>query len=112
MSKTLFDYNPVKGLTTNFTHEDGKTHLEYVQDVEPTLELAKDLAKTDDHWKEGMKREMVHAAFVPDVLIMKMLNEDGVNFYDKSQTQRVLYLLDTKYPHFKTTTKRLSRGRG
>lgn len=106
----LFDLEK-SGLATFSTEEDGKTIFQYVQDVTPTLEMAKDLSKTDDHWKEGMKREMVHAAFIPDVIIVEMMVKHGVSIYRKEDRNRVLQLLDTEYPHLKTVPKKLAYGR-
>lgn len=88
-------------------HEDGKEVVGYLQNIEHVVELTKDLAKTDDHWKEGMKKSWVHAAIVPSVEIVRMLKEDGVNFYAKEDAKRVLQLLDTKYSYLKTVNKKL-----
>jgi hypothetical protein len=110
MGRILFDQE-ASGLQTFVAEEDGKDIFQYVQDVTPTLELAKELAKTDDHWREGMKREMVHAAFIPDVIIVEMMVKHGVSIYKKEDRNRVLNLLDTEYPHLKTVNKKLSYGR-
>ena len=88
-------------------HEDGKEIVGYQQDITQVVELTQGLAKDDDHWKEGMKRSWVHAAIVPSVEIVRMLKEDGVNFYAKEDGKRVLQLLDTKYSYLKTVNKKL-----
>ncbi len=89
-------------------HEDGKEVVGYQQDITDVVELTQSLAKTDDHWKEGMKRDWVHVAMIPDVVVVQMLTEDKVNFYAKHDSKRVLQLLDTKYAYLKTVNKKLA----
>lgn len=94
-------------MLTTTVEEDGKSVIHYDQEVQPHLDLAarcrnerdKDFDKHDD---------IHHVAFIPDIVIMKMLTEDGVNFYDKEQDKRVMQLIETKYPACKTTTKRIA----
>lgn len=72
--------------------------------MDHAAELRSDLDRT----KQGIKEGMMHAAFVPDSIILKMMFEDRVNFYDRNQRKEVLKLIETKYPKFKTTDKRLA----
>lgn len=107
--KVLLDYNPDSKLVTYSAEEGDQSIIGYTQPIDTVMNLTTDLAKTDDHWNEGMKRSFVHAAIVPASIIMKMRIEDGVDFYDKNDTRKVLQLMDTKYSQFKTTTKKLAR---
>lgn len=87
--------------------EDGKSHTIYEQDVQRHLDIAA-MARNERHADFDRKDPIRHVAFVPDIVIMKMMTEDHVNFYDKNQQKEVLKLLETKYPACKTTTKRIA----
>lgn len=107
LSRKFFDYNPQTGLLTTTAFEDGRNIVKYEQDCSPLFEdNAKKRADTDRTAK-GIKDSLMHAAFVPDVVIIDMLTKHGVNFYDNHQTDRVMQLLETEYSHCKTTHKRL-----
>ncbi len=78
--RRLLDYNPLSGVRTYF-HYDPTEHkdpakrswgFEYEFDsVKPELEASKALQNDDDHWKEGVKNDMVHYAHVPDSILLK-----------------------------------------
>ncbi len=107
MSKKFLDYNPSTGLVTTTAYEDGKNYVRYEQDVEPFFDFASQLRSDTERTRQGMKDELLHAAFVPDVVIIDMLQRFGVNFYDKAQQKRVVELIETEYPKCKTTEKKL-----
>ena len=79
-------------------------YVGYEQDVSASLDFA--AALRNERTKD--KGEITHVAFVPDSVILKMRFEDGVDFYDKAQSKRVLQLIETKYPKCKTTYKRIA----
>lgn len=87
-----FHYDPATGNSTVHTY----------QDVEPYLEIAK-AARNSDYSKEGIKQDWWHLAFIPDVIILKMWNEDGVNIYDQNDWPKLGELLEGKYAYFKMT---------
>lgn len=103
--KRLLRYDPISGLATYHAEEDGKDITAYEQDIEPTLEWCQQLRNDPDVWKTGVKKGMAHYATVPAAIITKMWAEDGVNFYDKHQKDKVFHLLNTKYAFCKVTTK-------
>jgi hypothetical protein len=93
------------GITEIFHHDEqtNESVIETVQDVEPYLEVASILRNDDSYSKDGIKRDWWHFAHVPNIVIDKMLNEDGVNFYDKNDWKKVGELLNTKYSKCKVT---------
>jgi len=98
-------YNPVTGLYIYSAQEDGKEIVGYHQDDSLILETCAEMRKTDEDWHRGVKKELAHYASVPDSIIMKMWIEDKCNFYDPQQKERVGFLINTKYPECKVTTK-------
>lgn len=107
MARKFVDFNPSTGLLVTHAVEDGKTITAYEQDVSAHLDIAARCRNERDA-NFDRKDEIRHVAFVPDLVILKMLTEDGVNFYDKGQQKDVLRLLETKYPACKTTNKRIA----
>ena len=100
-------YNQDSGLLTTTAFEDGRNVVKYEQDVSAAFDENARLRATD-RWKVGVKEGLAHAASVPDVVIIDMLQRFGVNFYDKDQRQQVLKLIETEYPYCKTTDKKLA----
>ena len=106
--KRLLSHDPLTGITEIFHHDPitDESIIETVQDVEPSLELAKAMRNDEDYSKDGIKRDWWHIAHIPDSIILKMLYEDGVNIYDKNDWAAVGRLLNDKYSLFKTTDGR------
>ena len=108
MSKRVLDYEPMTGITTYFDYDaHNDTAITYrEQDVSPILEANKQLANDDSVTKNGIKDSWWHYAQIPNIVIEKWLNEDGVNLYDKNHQKRVFQLLNQpEYRYLKTTTK-------
>jgi hypothetical protein len=93
------------GITEIFHHDDltDESVIETVQDVEPYLEVAKALRNDDSYSKDGIKRDWWHLAHIPNVILTKMYYEDGVNYLDRNDHEKVGELLNDKYSAFKTT---------
>lgn len=90
-----FDYNELTDQTT----------LEYVQDVEPLLELNKKLQNETEYSKSGIKQEMWHYASIPNGLVMKWLIEEGLDVYDDNAWPQIMRKLnDPQYAYLKATT--------
>lgn len=96
------------GLVTKIAREDGATHISYEQDVSSALDFAHRLRSERTVDTINSDHTINHVAFVPNGIILKMLFEDGVNFYDPEQSRAVMGLLETKYKNFKSTDKRLA----
>jgi hypothetical protein len=107
MSRKFLSFNPDTGLLTSTAFEDGRNVIKYEQDVTPFFEDNARKRADTDRTAKGIKEGLMHAAFVPDVVIIDMLSKHGVNFYDHHQSDRVMQLLETEYSHCKTTHKRL-----
>ncbi|HZD11999.1 MAG TPA: hypothetical protein VE177_00570, partial [Candidatus Binatus sp.] len=101
-------YDPLTGITTTFDY-DPTTDTTYVGregDVEGILELNKFLASDPDYTKKGIKESFWHCASIPNLIIEKWLNEDGINVYNRHHWPRIRKkLLDPEYRYLRTTTK-------
>lgn len=106
--RKFLSFNDATGLLTTTAFQDGKNVIEYKQDLQPYWDENARFRANTDRWKQGKKDCMAHAAFVPDLVIIDMLNRFGVNFYDKDQRKRVLELIETEYPNCKTTDKKIA----
>jgi hypothetical protein len=100
-----FDYDPVTGITEEIAWEDGKMHIRQTQDVEPALDFAKYLANTGATDTAAQKKaDWRLYAMLPPVIVADMFKR-GINLMDPNDTKKVLDEINTKYQHFKTTTK-------
>ena len=101
MKKQLDLHN---GVTETFHHDPitQVSTIETTQDVEPYLEIAK-ACRNSDYSKDGIKAGWWHLAYLPDVIVLKLLNEDGVNIYDPNDMKKLGELINTKYSAFKMT---------
>ncbi len=109
--RKFLSYDPTKGLLTTTAFEDGKNVVKYEQDVTPYFDDNARKRADGDAWRRGVKDGWAHSAFVPDIVILDMLHRFGVNFYDKQQRKRVMQLIETEYPHCKTTEAKLWKPR-
>jgi len=110
MTKRILDYDPLSR-TTTYHEYDALTDtsiISEVQDIEPFLQTAHELRKDDDYTRNGIRGEMWHYGHIPNIIVQKMLIEDGVDVFNKHQTKEVMKLLNTKYSICKTTRKRHS----
>jgi uncharacterized protein (DUF885 family) len=101
-------FNPLTGLMVSTAHEDGRDIVKYEQDCEPFWDINAEYRANTERTRKGIKDGFMHAAFVPDLVIMDMLTKHGVNFYDKAQGKQVLKLLETEYTKCKTADKKLA----
>jgi len=103
--KRLLDYDSMTGITEYF-HEDSKTGewaIETVQNIEPSLEAARDMRNDPKHTRDGIKSGMWHYAHLDNYVITKMINEDGVDPYNPNDAKKLGQLLETKYKYCKVT---------
>jgi hypothetical protein len=110
MEKRLFDRDPVTGITEwfHFDPMTGDVHIETVQDVEPILDVNKNLKNDDEYTKHGFKEEMWHYACVPVVIQIKWLNEYGMkNWPMLPHNKDLLFRLlnSREWGYLKTTNK-------
>ena len=105
--KRLLDYDPMTGISEYF-HEDahtGQWHIETVQDTQPSLEAAKAMRNDSEHTKQGIKNGMWHVAHFDNVVITKMMNEEGVSVYDPNDAKKLNELIKPggKYANCRVT---------
>jgi hypothetical protein len=107
MSKRLLDFNPLSGEKVWFQYDESidSMTITHEQDVEDHLKVAHARAIDDNYTRKGMKNDLLHYAHVPNTVILKMKQEDGVDLFEKNDAKRVFELLNTKYKRLKTTTK-------
>jgi hypothetical protein len=67
-------------LETTHVSEDGALTVEYQQDSEATFEAVQGLRNSKDVFREGMKKDMVHAFHIPNGVVMELFKH-GVNIY-------------------------------
>lgn len=110
MSKRLLDYDPLTGTYTyhDYDHATKKTYITTEQDVEQHLKLNK--ASYNDDNKQGVKQDWWHVAHVPNSVIHKWLNEEGINFYssDPWHVKKVKEKLNSnEYKYLRVTEGRI-----
>jgi hypothetical protein len=90
----FIDKNPYSGLEHWVDqNEDDETRHYQFQDVEPILDYAKNMRSHD----------MLHFATIPEVVIIKLLNEYGVNVFDRNDYPKLFKLLNGEFAYLKTT---------
>lgn len=98
----FFDHDPITGLTEYYEEtDDGKIHIHTYQDVEPVMDYCKYLANTAIPDANFRKEGWLYA-IIPPILQGAMLKK-GVNFLDPNDIGKVVDLVNTEYPNFKTT---------
>lgn len=81
----LLDHDPLLGITEYHRYDEStdQTIIKSVQDVEPLLDRNKALQNEQDQgW--GRTRAIRRAAEIPAIIILKWLNEYGINIYDRN----------------------------
>ena len=107
--KALIAYDEYSGIKQyhHYDYDTGTSVFESVADVEPVLELNRTLANDPDVTKRGMKDEMWKYASIPNIMVLKLLTEKGINVYKKEDGHRLSKVLeDPDYRHLKCTTKK------
>lgn len=116
MDKRQLSYDPLTGVEEIFHYDPitDTTYLETKQDVEPILDVNKDLQNDDDYWKKGVKNDMAHYASIPIVVQMKWLSEYGMNNWPmKPGNEKLLFrLLNSPEWRYLKTTNKIHTGRG
>jgi hypothetical protein len=111
----FFDYDPVRGMTTQVDNYHGHLQLHYEQDVEPVLDLA-NIERAGGHADKQAKTakwgEEIHLyARIPPVIILEMKYKHGVDIFKKDHMKKAFELINREYPKFKTTDKVHRMGR-
>ncbi len=91
--------------TTQFIdHADGSLTVYREQDVEPILKANAEQRALE---AKGSKRGDFHQVMrVPMIVIEKICNDHGLNFFDKEDAKRILQILKgNEFKYFRTTDK-------
>lgn len=97
------------------TDDDGSNRFEAVGDTDAVIERNKILRNANDGYSQS--RELARIATVPEVLILKWLNEEGWWFYDAGHDPDVAKKLwqklnDVEYQHLRTSDVRIGISNG
>lgn len=105
---TFIDKNPLTGVEHYVDdNEDEQTRNYMQQDIEPVLNYTAAL-RADNLADAGIKRDMWHYAQIPNVIVLKLLHEYGVDVFNRNHYPKLFQLLNTEFRHLKTTNLRHS----
>jgi len=81
-----FDYEEATGAREYFSmRADGGFQIRREMPIDyAALEASKALAKTNDHWNDGVKKEWVHYAHIPDAILF-LWHTMGVNINEPKE---------------------------
>jgi hypothetical protein len=100
----FIDKNPYSGLEHWVDqNEDDETRHYQFQDVEPILDYAKEMRAERAGERNMRSHDMLHFATIPEVVIIKLLNEYGVNVFDRNDYPKLFKLLNGEFAYLKTT---------
>lgn len=94
----------VDGLSTYliYDEEGDKAHLHYEQNVSSILADAKGMRETNSPWVSRDKWAGRYAR-IPAIVQMEMKAKWGVSVYNKDHWPKIVSLIETEYPHLKTS---------
>lgn len=98
------DYDPDRGVLTQEDMYEGHLQVNYQQDVEPVLELAKKerINGLTDH---GIKNDLWLYARIPPVVILKLKFEYGIDIFKRDHLKKAIAVINRDFPYLKTTEK-------
>ena len=106
--KELISWDPLNGIAQyhSYDYDTGNSLFESVGDPTAVLEMNKNLAKTDDLWKHGIKEDFVLYASIPAIVQLKLRNEHGIDVYNKHHGARLSKILEhPDYRYLKCVNK-------
>lgn len=97
LHKELLDFDPDTGLRTyiEFPNDDSRFEIRYEQDVQATLDALTPLRNDEDRKKDGIKRSWWHVAHIPDIVILKLRSEHGLDVFNPNHTKRISQLIQS-----------------
>lgn len=75
------EIDPVTGLITELGFEDGKAHIRYSQDSSALYAQNQRLRESDEYWRVGVKKGLMHGVSLSAADCLKMIVEDKVDPY-------------------------------
>lgn len=99
-NEKLIDYDPINGVKT-FGSSAGRYGETWAirhefDDVSPEVDASRELAKDQDHWKNGVKNSWLHYAHIPDALLLKWHTE-GIDINNPSELTRMVNRAEYAY---------------
>jgi hypothetical protein len=105
MAKFL-DYDPLRGVTEYEDRTyDGRLQINYSQDVEPILDLAKYERTHGLADKAGKKQDLHLYARIPPVTILELKHKYGLDVFKRDHMKRIMEVINRDYPLLKCTDK-------
>ena len=108
MPKRLLSYDPQSGLKTyhEYNHKEKKTIIHHEQDIEHHLERNKMLYNQDN--RQSVKKDWWYVGYIPQIIIMKWLNEDGIDLFNPDHWPAVKRKLNSnEYRYLRTSEGRV-----
>lgn len=91
-----FEYDPITKTKT----------IHYKQpDIEPVLEYTNALRKCSEYSREGIKKGWWHYAHIPNIVIIKLRTEYGLNIWNRNHEKRIWQVINSDFPYLKVTEK-------
>lgn len=99
-NERLLEVDPLTGTKTFFS-SGGKRNEEWAYrqeftDVSPEVDASRELQKDDDHWKKGVKDSWLHAAHIPDAILLKW-HIMGVNINEPKELLQMVQRPEWRY---------------
>ena len=83
-------------------NNDGTVSNVLEDDLQADIDIATRARNAAAMKGQRYKQSFTHVAHVPPIVIEKIKNEHGVNFFDKNDMPKFCYYLRTEYPHLMT----------
>jgi hypothetical protein len=103
-----FDYNPLTGITSEFTYDNdtGNLHVKRSQDLDPFLDYVTEVRNAGfaDQKRKKHGGEYAMHALLPTLVIAELLQK-GIDIADPNCTKRLTEEIERNYPHCKLTNK-------
>lgn len=100
------EINPINGLHEKheFQEDTGLLTITKSEDVEPLLDHHAELRNTRATDK-GIKNGLWHYASIPVSVQYELLTKHGINIFRADDRKRMFDVINSEYPHLKTTNK-------
>jgi hypothetical protein len=103
--KVSLDYNPLTGESCYMHFSGDSFRIINEQNVTPIIDANKRLANNESLTRKGIKKDLLHYACVPNIVILKWKQELGVDLFNRAHRKKVFSLLNSpEYKYLKTTT--------
>lgn len=106
MEKFEHSFDPLTNVVTQRGFVDDKMVTRTEADCSLNLEYATKLRNSDEYSKEGIKKGFFHAAHIPAVVVVEML-QHGCDIYKASAKEIVATLKKINKEHLLTTRKQV-----